>query len=238
MWQQACIPLYSVSRSKLRDSTTYFWPLGVTHTIEREKKYDEWDAPWPLIEFARGEGKTTSRVWPVFSRAHNQYLEDDWYLWPVYKYNRVNAPPLDRKRTRILFFLYSDTEEKNTETGMAKRRRDFMPLFTHRRDFNGNEHLQVLSILEPIFPTNKSIERDYSPLYALWRADRNPRAGTSSQSLLWNLYRRDVTPKTKKISLLLGLFQYQSGPEGSRYRLCYIPLGKTKNPAPGRQSGL
>jgi hypothetical protein len=51
--------------------------------------------------------------------------------------------------------------------------------------------------------------------------------GATSQSLLWNLYRRDSTPGAKKCSLLFGLFQYQSSPEGKRMRLMYIPLGKT-----------
>jgi hypothetical protein len=235
--QQLLIPFYSLYRSKLRDSTTYFWPLGVTHTDNREKKFTEWDAPWPLIEFARGEGKTTSRVWPFYSRSHGQYLEDNWYLWPVYKYNRVNAPPLDRKRTRILFFLYSDTIEKNTETGASRRRTDFLPLFTHQRDFNGNERLQIFSILEPIFPASKSIERDYSPLWALWRSEHNPKTGAASQSLLWNLYRREVTPSAKKISLLFGLFQYQSGADGRRWRVCYISTGRAKKTLPEQSSG-
>ena len=234
--QQALIPFYSLFRSELRDSTSYLWPLGVTHTIDRAKKYEEWDAPWPLIEFARGEGKTTSRVWPFFSQARSQYLQDNWYLWPIYKFNRVTAAPLDRQRTRILFFLYSDVKEKNTETGAVRHRNDFLPLFTHQRDFNGNERLQILTVLEPIFPNNKSIERDYSPLYALWRSEKNPGTGATSQSLLWNLYRRNTTPKTKKISLLFGLFQYQSGSEGSRWRVCYIPMGGGKNPLPKKPS--
>jgi hypothetical protein len=140
----------------------------------------------------------------------------------------VNAPPLFRQRTRILFFLYSDNIERSTETGVSRRRVDFLPLFTHRRDLTGNEQLQVLTILEPLFPNNKSIERDYSPLYALWRSQSNPRAGAASQSLLWNLYRRDTTPETKKISLLFGLFQYQSGPNGRRWRVGFVPFGKRR----------
>jgi hypothetical protein len=235
--QQGLIPFYSFYRSNLRDSTSYLWPLGVTHTIEREKNFDEWDAPWPLIEFARGEGKTTSRVWPFFSQSSNQSLEDDWYLWPVYKYNRINSAPLDRTRVRILFFLYSHVTEKNTETGNAVRRTDFLPLFTDRKEFNGNERLQILSILEPLFPNNKSIERDYAPLYSFWRYEKNPRTGAASQSLLWNLYRRDITPRTKKISLLFGLFQYQSGLEGRRWRVGYVPLGKAEKPLPVQSTG-
>lgn len=228
---QALLPLYSFMRSPQRDSTTYFWPFGVTHTEDRAKKYTEWGAPWPLIVFDRGEGKTTSRVWPFFSQSHNETLESNWYFWPIYKYNRVQAAPLDRKRTRFLLFLYSDLLEKNTESGAALHRRDFWPLFTARRDWNGNERLQIFALLEPLLPNNKSIERNYSPLWSLWRSEKNTGTRASSQSLLWNLYRRDATPETKKCSLLFGLFQYQSSPEGKRWRLLHIPIGKRKKPA-------
>ncbi len=230
--QQALVPFYSLSRSQLRDSTSYLWPLGITHTLEREKKYDEWDAPWPLIEFARGEGKTTSRVWPFFSQARNRFLEDDWYLWPVYKYSRLTSAPVDRERTRLLFFLYSDMQERNTATGKALRRTDLFPFFHYKREFNGNNRLQILSILEPIFPEHKSLERDYAPLYSFWREEKNPATGAACQSLLWNLYRRDTAPGEKKISLLFGLFRYQSSPAGRHWRLCYIPVGKPPGPPP------
>jgi hypothetical protein len=225
-WQLASLPAFSLLRSPQRDSTTVIWPF-FNYVDDREKKYHEWEAPWPLIVFARGEGKTTTRVWPLFSQAHSATLESDFYLWPVYKYNRVNSPPLDSRRTRICFFLYSDLTEKNTETEVARRRVYCWPLFIHRRDFNGNSRLQVLALLEPFLSTSKSIERNYSPLWSVWRSEKNPRAGASSQSLLWNLYRHEATPATKKCSLLFGLFQYQSSPEGKGMRLFYIPLGKT-----------
>ena len=153
-WQQASIPAYSLLRSPLRDSTTVIWPF-FNYVDDREKKYREWDAPWPLIVFARGEGKTTTRVWPFFSQAHNATLESDFYLWPIYKYNRVHSAPLDSRRTRICFFLYSDLTEKNTETEAARRRVDFWPFFTYRRDFNGNSRLQVLALLEPFLSSEQ-----------------------------------------------------------------------------------
>jgi hypothetical protein len=233
----ALIPFYSLTRSKQRDSTTWFWPFGVTHTQNHEKKYDEWDAPWPLIEFAHGEGKTTRRIWPFYSQSTNKMLVDDWYAWPVYKYNRVTSTPLDRERTRILFFLYSHVNETNLDTGKAYKRDDFFPFYTHRHEFNGSERLQILAILEPFFPTSKSIERDYSPIWALWRSENNPRGHASSQSLLWNLYRRDKTEDSKKISLLFGLFQYQSTADGRRWRVCYIPVGKSGPASPRPSTG-
>jgi hypothetical protein len=223
--QQAFLPFYSFERSPQRDSTTYVWPLGFTQTDDRERQFHEIGAPWPFIVFTHGKGKTTRRVWPFFSQAHNDTLQSDFYLWPVYKYNRVRSEPLDRRRTRLFFFLYSDLLEKNTETGAALHRWDFWPFYTRRRDFEGKERLQVLSILEPFLPNSKSIERDYSPLWALWRAESNPQTGAASQSLLWNLYRHETAPHTKKCSLLFGLFQYQSTPEGKRWRLFYVPVG-------------
>jgi hypothetical protein len=230
MWQQASLPLYNLQRSPQRDQTTIVWPF-FSWIDEREKKYREWEVPWPFIVIARGEGKTTTRFFPLFSQAHTPTLQSDFYLWPVYKFNRAHIDPLDRTRTRILFFLYSDTVQKNTETGAFQRRVDFWPLFTHRRDYDGSTRLQIGALLEPYVPNNKSIERDYSQLWSFWRSESNPRANASSQSLLWNLYRRDVRGDSRKCSLLFGLFQYQSDASGKRMRWFYFPMGK-RSPKP------
>jgi hypothetical protein len=223
----AILPAYYRLRSPKRDVTTVIWPF-FSHIDDREKKYTEWQTPFPFVDFAKGEGKTTRRVWPFFSQAHTEYLESDWYMWPIYKFNRAKVSPLDRSRMRILFFLYSDTIQKNTETEHYQRRRDFWPLYTHRHDFNGNTYFQIFAPLEPILPTSKSVDRDYSPVWSVWRQEYNPTTGGRSQSLLWNLYRRQTTPTSKKCSLLFGLFQYQSDTDGKRVRLFYIPVVKTK----------
>jgi len=231
-WQQASVPAYSFLRSPMRDYTGILWPF-FNYVDDRGQKYREWDAPWPLIVFARGEGKNTTRVWPFFSHARAATVESGFYLWPLYKYNAMHSAPLERKRTRICFFLYSDATEKNTQSQEVRRRVNFLPFYSYHLDFNGNSRLQVLSVLEPFTPTSKSIERNYSPLWSLWRAEKSPRTGASSQSLLWNLYRRDATPDAKKCSLLFGLFQYQSSSKGKSMRLFYIPLDGTKARAQG-----
>jgi hypothetical protein len=218
------VPFYQQSRSPARDSTSYLTPFGLTLTEDRARKYREVDAPWPFIVFAWGEGKTTRRVWPLFSQASSENLERNSYLWPIYTYRRSQGPTLDRDRHRICYFLYSHTREKNTETGKAKTRTDFWPLFTHQRNFDGSRRLQILALLEPFAPANKSIERNYSPLWSLWRSAHNPQAGTHSQSLLWNLYRREVAPESRKNSLLFGLFQYQSTADSREWRLFYLPI--------------
>jgi len=233
--QRAMFPFFSLTRSPLRDSTTYLWPLGVTVTDDREKRFHEVDAPWPLVVFAHGEGKTTHRVWPFFSQAHTEFLESDFYLWPLFKFNRAHSDPLDRTRTRLLYFVWSDIKQTNTETGKSLRRRDLWPLYTGRTDFNGNSRHQVLALLEPLFPNNRSIERDFAPVWSLWRAERNPGTGAASQSLLWNLYRRETSPEGKKFSLLFGLIRYQSDANGSQWRWFFIPSHKSKNHVPERR---
>ena len=220
---QALIPFYSFTRSPLRDSTSVPFILGWSSVHDRGKKYDEIGTPWPFVVFRRGESAHTTRVWPFYSHATNEFLESTWYLWPVYKYNRVHSDPLDRDRTRILLFLYSDITERNTESGTARRRRDFWPLFTHRRDWNGNERLQVLALIEPILPNNKSIERNYSPLWSIWRAEKNARTGARSQSLFWNLYRREIGTNGARTSVLFGLIRHSSGSDNDRWRFFYWP---------------
>src|SRR5258706_11831029 len=51
-------PYTTLFRSK-RDSTSYLWPLGVTHTVDREKKYTEWGTPWPLVVLPSPRSNTT-----------------------------------------------------------------------------------------------------------------------------------------------------------------------------------
>ncbi len=232
----AAWPLYLQTRSPKRDSTTVLWPF-FSWIDEREKKYHEWQGPWPFVIFARGAGKTTDRVWPLFSQSHNDILESDSYLWPVYTFRRTHSDPLDLRRTRILFYLYENTVEKNTATGADKRRVDAWPFFTYHRDFNGNNRLQILALVEPAVPDNRGIERNWSPLWSLWASENNPKAGASSQSFLWNLYRHESTPTSKKCSLLFGLFQYQSDTDMKRLRLFYIPVFKT-HPRSGQLANL
>ena len=221
------IPFYLATRSPLRDSTTVLWPF-FTWIDERGKKYREWQGPWPFVIFTRGEGKTTSRVFPLFSRSHNAERESDSYLWPLYQHRQLHAEPLEQQRTQILFYLYADVIEKNTQTGAVKRRVDMWPFFTWRHDFNGNERLQVFAPVEPAVPDNRGVERNWSPLWSVWRAEDNAKTGAASRSLLWNLYRCDTAPARKKISLLFGLFQYQSDGEACRTRWFYFPVSQTK----------
>ena len=231
---QSFLPLYSFVRSPLRDSTSYGWPLGLTITDDREKKFHEVGAPWPLVVFSRGEGKHMDRVWPIFSKGTNATQHSEFYAWPIWMRRGYKAETFEKERSRVLLFLYSDTVQKN-EGEIIKRRTDLWPLFTSTRREDGSTRLQVLAPIEPFIPANDGIPRNWSPLWSIWRSEQNARTGTSSDSLLWNLYRHERAPGTRKASFLFGLFQYESRPEGRHVRLFYIPLGKGKKTTNGHE---
>jgi len=223
MHSQAVLPLFAVDRSPSRDSTSVLWPF-FNFIDDRGKGYREWQVPWPIVDFARGEGKTTSRVWPFYSTSYTTNRQSDFVLWPLYKFNRLQVEQNERERTRILLFLYSDTEEKNQPAKIQKQRTDLWPLFTARRDANGNERFQLFAPLEPILPKSGSVERNWSPLWSVWRAESNATTRATSQSFLWNLYRKNAAPDSKNVSLLFGLFQYDTNPEATRWRLFHVPV--------------
>ncbi|MFM1768512.1 MAG: hypothetical protein RJA22_1041 [Verrucomicrobiota bacterium] len=230
--QRAVLPFYSYQESARRRSVSAPWPLGFTHTVDEDKRFEEWGAPWPLVVFARGEGKRTDRIFPFYSSATNATQTSAWVFWPLWKYNRLRSAPLDRERTRMLLFLYSDVSARNLDSGQRQRQRDLWPLATVREEFDGRRRTQVLSLIEPFLPNNGGVQRNLSPLWSLWRDEVNPGAGTRSQSLLWNLYRQDSAPEGKKCSLLFGLVRYQSASAGPRWRVLFVPFGKAAAPAP------
>jgi hypothetical protein len=121
-------------------------------------------------------------------------------------------------------FLFQDTVDRNTETGKAHQRLDLWPLFVHTSDFNGNTRLQVFAPVESFVPSSPGIERNWAPLWSVWRQENNPATGADSQSFLWNFYRRDAAPGSKRISFFFGLYQSESTRDTKKVRLFYIPV--------------
>lgn len=224
--QRVLLPLYSMQLSPAKDSRSYLWPLGPTFVEDRAEGYHQVGAPWPLIVFARGQSRTIDRVFPLFSHMQYRDAETTWYLWPLYWHREVRTESLHRDMTRIAFFLYTDIKDRDASTQRTSHRTDFWPLFAARRDFDGTERFQLFAPLEPILTQNPSVARNWSPLWAIWRAEKNAKTGAHSRSFLWNLYRYEAAPGARKCSLLFGLIQYDTGLQGSRWRWLYFLGGK------------
>ena len=229
--QRVFLPFYSIFRSPLKRSYTFLWPFGPIVNRNEEKGFREFAFPWPFVQFARGEGKTENRVWPIYHHLQRPDVERKSVLWPIYRFRKIEASPVVRTRHRILFFLFSNIKEFDSEAETARRRWDLWPFFSRTIEHDGRSRLNLLSLLKPILPNNKGIARNYTPLWSIWRSARNPNEGTSSQSLLWNLYRRETSKDSKKCSLLFGLFRYEAKSERKRWRFLFIPFGGSSRPS-------
>ncbi len=226
----ALLPLFATQHSPTRDYQSVLWPFFY-RTEDREKKTVEYGAPWPLIVSTRGEGQTGGRFWPLYGHTQTKNKTREFLLWPLYRSDRIHAAPLEREHRHYFLFLYQDIHEKNMTTGATRERHAFWPLFTHRRELDGSERTQLFAPVEPLMLGNAAIERNWSPLWSIWRAEKNGKTGATSQSFLWNLYRHEETPESKNCSLLFGLLQYQEDKERTRWRLFFVPFDTDKRSA-------
>lgn len=223
---KAVIPFFASQHSPTRDWVTYGWPFGFSVADDRAKGYKEYGVPWPFFGWAEGPGKEGVRIWPLYGDYRSPTLRSDFVAWPFYIHRFAQLGAVDRERTRWLFFLYSDIKVTEHDTGKTLgRRQDAWPLWTYRTDDEGSQRLQVFAPLEPILPRVESVSRNWAPLWSVWRSETNAKTGASSRSFLFNLFRCDHTEKVRTHSALFGLFQHKAGPDGTRWRVLFIPFG-------------
>ena len=144
---------------------------------------------------------------------------------------RVACRSAGPRRARASCFIFiRDVTEKNTETGADKQRAGFVavfhlaPRFQRQRTPANSRAARTDGAEQP-----RHRAQLVAALVAVARRRTIPKPARASQSLLWNLYRHDTTPDSKKCSLLFGLFQYQSDAEMKRLRLFYIPVMNTQS---------
>ena len=112
----------------------------------------------------------------------------------------LHADPLDQRRTRILFYLFVNVDGKKHGDRRGKAARGHVaavhlaPRFQWQQPAANSRAGRTGRC-----PDNRGIERNWSPLWSFWRSENNPQTGARSQSLLWNLYRRDSTPGIEKM---------------------------------------
>jgi hypothetical protein len=208
------LPFYVSQRSKNRDQTTVLWPF-FTYTQDREHQFEEWQLVWPLIRFARGEGRTVNQFLPFFA-TEQRVVRDQVFLremrrdnlallFPLYIRTEDRFPGSLKVRDRILFWLYSDQREEGKDG--STRRVDALPFFRYTRDREGRVEFQTLALLEALMPGNTRFESNYSPLWALYTYRRNPE-GDSVRSFLWNLVRDEETGAGRSLEVLGPVLGY------------------------------
>ena len=239
--KRTVFPLYVGTDSPVYSSHTYLWPF-FNHVEDRRKDYEEWDFPWPLFSLSRGSYKNGIRLLPLYADERTGSGRKRWFLWPIYKIEEAHTDVYDRRRDRILWFLFSDMNEQLKGESLPRVHRVALwPLFTYEED-NGVSHFSTLSILEPFFPENEAIARDWGPLYHIYQHNWD-RDGNEVSSLLWNLYwkerrgrdvamelfpfffYRSVVDEGTDFKFFKGLVRFRSGGDGKKLTFFYLPWG-------------
>lgn len=237
--RRGVFPLYMSEITPKRATFTYLWPF-FSHTRDDQKDYREWNFPWPLLRVSSGEYRRGFRFLPFFSNEYKGAAHMRWYGWPIYKIEEIETEIFVRRRSRVLFFLYSNMTETILEEGTPRKRRiAFWPLFTYER-IKGVSTFFTLSVLEPFFPANDSVRRSWSPLWQLYKRKWD-KQGNEVSSLLWNLYwkeRRgsdlamelfpafDLRSRDGvigELKILKGLVRYRRGDDGKHLRMFFVP---------------
>lgn len=221
----AILPFWFEHESRDYSQRAVLWPF-FSWTQDRGKEYEQWDAPWPLVRVTKGTSRHGLRLLPLYSDETIEARRKRWFLWPLYQIEDINTELIDRQRHRVLFFLYSDLFERKLETAEEKRRIDFWPLFGYHRE-NGVSRLNVLSLVEPLFPENQAIERSWSPLWRLYQ-QRWDEQGNHVVSVLWNLYWHE-RQGSQLAWELFPLFDYRRTRVDTRLRLLKGLVGLRHN---------
>jgi len=222
------LPFYAARRSPNWDQTTVLWPL-FTYTDDRGRKYEQWDVAWPFFKYARGESRQALFIFPLYmddrKLLRDEYLfreiryHDFAVLFPLFIRQTEEVIGSRKERYRILWYLYSDTREEGRDG--STRRIDAWPLMRYERDREGTVVFQTLALLEGLLPGNEWIERNYSPLWALYTYRANP-AGESVRSFLWNLVRHEETLAGRSVEVLGPLLAYRETGTGEESRFSFL----------------
>ncbi len=210
--RRAAFPLYVSRESPQFSSRTYLWPF-FSHVRNRQKNYEEWNFPWPLLRVTRGSGRQGERLLPLYADERNGGYRKRWFLWPVYKIEELHTEMIDRRRDRVLFFLFSRLHEERKLEGKRKKRVALWPLFTYEEE-NGVTRFSTLSLLEPFFPDNAGIQRNWAPLWHVYQV-KSDRRGNEISSLLWNLYWKERRGPDLAVELFpLFFYRHEGAEEG------------------------
>lgn len=233
------LPLYAAKDGPQITSRRYLWPF-FGYADDRKTGVRETDWFWPFWVTARGGGMEVDRFLPFYADERSPGKSKEWFLWPLYRRDRIETDTFEQERRRVVYFLYNDVQERWPAAGMSRRRTMLWPFFIYRQDERGVSSVSFPAPVEPVLD-REGIEKSWAPLWRIYQQRWNG-AGDSAVSLLWNLYWHEVRgddlayelfplvsyqgkAETGDLKLLKGLIRYRSAAEGTHLSFFWLPFG-------------
>lgn len=236
-------PFYVSRESKRFESKTYLWPL-FSHTIDRPTGFERWDFPWPFFQSLKGENLRGLKFFPFYGyKLKEGEMKRIFFLYPLYQLQEDRIGDVQEKTIRILLLYRIRSGEDNQ--GLEKEHSlRIWPLFDYEKDETGHQTLSFFYL----FPfKDEGFERNWFPLFRIFRWEKDPGKGIST-NFLWGFFKRmkkveKSRPEEgidsweiahlvgmrkengrKTLSFLKGLFRYQSDEEDIHLRVLFLPF--------------
>jgi hypothetical protein len=234
--ERMIFPFYVSKESKRFDSKTYLWPF-FSYARDRLTGFEQLDLPWPIFQLLKGENLQGIKIFPLYgNKVKEGEMRRTFILYPLYQLEEDRMGDVQERTIRILLLSRIRTDE--SIQGVKKEHSlRIWPFFDYEREEPGRETFSFFYL----FPfKEEGFERNLFPLFRIFRWEKDPQKGTST-NFLWGFYRRvekegldfwEVAHLVgvkrgkgwKTISFLKGLFFYQSDGKTSDLRLFYLPF--------------
>ncbi len=225
----AILPFYYGLDMPGRKQRTYGWPF-FTYIDNTNRNFKRYDMPWPFVTFSRGD-VNTNRIFPLFSVKKEEDSESGYALWPLYSWRSHKLDDYEIKKRAIAYFLYKDVQNiPRVEGGRDSRAINLWPLFTYRRLPDGTAYFNFISPLETFLQDNAPRERNWRPLWTLFRWDKDEE-GNHVSSFLWNTFRTESTKKGVKVDLrpIIPVISYENTDEKDKFHILGGLFGYSKD---------
>lgn len=237
------IPFYTASRSEDAVSRTFVWPF-FGYTTSHSPQYDEVRYFWPLFVQRRGEAHYTNRWAPFYTHSIRLGVDKKWYAWPFVRRETWIERDLLHRKSQFLYFLFWSLEQwrPGDPHGPRALKNHVWPLFSRWDDGAGRRQFQLFSPFEVFAPYNEAVRENWSPLFAIYRYDRQPERVRHSilfDFITWTRKtentRLEIGPLAsyeraengRRVEVLKGLLTVGSHREGARpFRILWLPREK------------
>lgn len=181
------LPFYTRDTGPGYRNENYAWPFFGYSDRTAPYRYHETRWLWPFLVQGRGDERYVNRWAPLYTHSVIKGTDKTWLLWPLYRNQRWSADGLAQEKTQLLFFFFWSLEQRSPDhpAGPAASKTHLWPLFSAWDNGAGHRQVQALSPFEVFFPNNLTVRRLWSPLFALYRYERQPDT-TERHALLWD----------------------------------------------------
>lgn len=191
------------------------------------------NAPWPLIQYSRGDVDKTY-IWPLWGTRSERHVDRWFCLWPLIRHDRVARSNGDLHRFVALPFLYTESVLPSTgrvarvsATGSGMAAAGVAPRPLDAPTPAPGAALSRNVILWPLLQYRREGEDAFLRALALWPFKRTAPVDRNLAPF-WTLYAHTRSGEAREDDLLWGLWRRQTAADGS-HRVSLFPLWRSEH---------